>query len=302
MRTDRAQTAGSPAFGARASGADVGAGAIQARLPDGRLHLQHGPIDLVIAADGAPTEVDQAYGQAARCFAPVLSRLVAELPALKRPVGRVIPVVSGPVARRMVRAVWPYRDRFITPMAAVAGAVAEHVLAGLTAGRTLRRAYVNNGGDIAIWLAAGETLTLGVVSSLVAPQVDRRIRLSAASAVRGVATSGWSGRSFSLGIADAVTVFAPDAPAADAAATILANAVTVEHPGVIRAPADSIQADTDLGALPVTVAVAIEDPGVLAVALDAGVREAERQLAAGRIGGALLFLGGQCRAVGWSGA
>jgi hypothetical protein len=286
----------------RSATAFAAAGAIQARLPDGRLHLQHGPIDLVIAADGAPGEVELAYRQAAERFAPVLGQLVGELTALRQPVARFLPELDGAVARRMVRAVWPYRDRYITPMAAVAGAVAEHVLSGLLAGRALRRAYVNNGGDIALWLAPGEALALGVVSRLDAPRVDRRVIVSAASPVRGVATSGWGGRSFSLGIADAVTVFAADAPAADAAATIVANAVTVDHPGVMRAPAQSIQADSDLGDTPVTVAVAIEDPAVLAAALDAGAREAELQVAAGAIHGALLFLGGQCRAVGWSGA
>jgi len=299
MRIERTQPAVSLLPGAGASA--EAAGAFRARLPDGRLHLQHGPIDLVIAADGAREEVEQSYLQAARRFAPVLGELVAELPALKRPIGREMPNMSGAVAHRMAEAVWPYHDRFITPMAAVAGAVAEHVLAGLVAKRTLRRAYVNNGGDIAIWLAPDEALTLGVVSRLAAPRVDRRVTVSAASPVRGVATSGRGGRSFSLGIADAVTVFAANGPAADAAATMVANAVTVEHPGIRRAPADSIQADTDLGALPVTVAVTIDDPAVLSAALDAGAREAERLLAAGTICGALLFLGGQCRAVGWSG-
>lgn len=296
----RVPGAGTVVAGAVAASA-AAAGAFQAHLPDGRLHLQHGPIDLVCFADGEPAEVGQAYGQAAGGFARVLSGLVAELPVLRRPVGHVMPEVSGAVARRMVRAVWPYRSRFITPMAAVAGAVAEHVLASLVAKRALRRAYVNNGGDIALWLAPGEALTLGVVSRLAAPRVDRRVIVSAASPVRGVATSGWGGRSFSLGIADAVTVFAADGPAADAAATIVGNAVNVEHPGISRSPACSIQADTDLGALPVTVGVAIEDAAVLSAALDAGAREAELQVAAGAICGALLFLGGQCRTVGWSG-
>jgi hypothetical protein len=43
-------------------------GARSARLPDGRLHLQHGPIDLVIEAFGAPDEVVRAYDQATARF------------------------------------------------------------------------------------------------------------------------------------------------------------------------------------------------------------------------------------------
>ncbi len=277
-------------------------GAIRAELPDGRLHLQHGPIDLLMGAAGSAEEVSRAYDQAAACFGEVLGRLVDELPDLKRPLGSVPPEVRGPVARLMVQAVWPYRERFVTPMAAVAGSVAHHVLEHARAGRLLRRAYVNNGGDIALWLAPGETFTLGVVSRLDAPQVDHRVPVPAASLVRGVATSGWYGRSFSLGIADAVTVFAADAPAADAAATMIANAVIVRHPGIRQVPANTIQEDTDLGALPVTVAVDIRDPAVLAQALDGGAVEAQRLVDGGRILGALLFLGGQCRSAGWVGA
>jgi hypothetical protein len=274
-------------------------GAIRAELPGGRQHLQHGPIDLVIRAEGPAEEVTRAYDQAAECFGPVLGGLVGELPVLKRPLGSAPPSVTGPVARLMVRAVWPYRERFITPMAAVAGGVAHHVLEHLLEGRRLRRAYVNNGGDIAFWLAAGQSLTLGVVSRLDAPQVDRRVTVPDASPVRGVATSGWGGRSFSLGIADAVTIFAADAPTADAAATIVANAVTVRHPGIRQVPANTIQEDSDLGALPITVAVDIHDPEVLAKALDGGAREAQRLVDTGTILGALLFLGGQCRSAGW---
>jgi hypothetical protein len=273
-----------------------------ARLPDGRLHLNHGPIDLVIAVDGAADEVRRAEAQALEGFGPVLSGLVAELSALRAPVGAVRPLVSGKVAQAMADAVWPYRGQFITPMAAVAGAVAQHVLACLTAGRALRRASVNNGGDIALWLAPGERVALGVVARLAAPAIERRVIVTAESGVRGIATSGWGGRSFSLGIADAVTVFAADAPAADAAATVVANAVNVDHAGVRRVPACTIQPDTDLGALPVTVAVDIRDAAAWSAALDAGARVAERWIAEGTILGVLQFAGGQCRAVGWTGA
>ena len=47
---------------------------------------------------------------------------------------------------------WPYREQFITPpWRAVAGAVADEVLQALVHGRGLKRAYVNNGGDIALY-------------------------------------------------------------------------------------------------------------------------------------------------------
>ena len=113
-------------------------GPASARFPDGRLHLQHGPIDLVIKAFGEHEEVEAAYGQAWDRFQDVLQTLVDELAMLRAPVGPAYPFVRGPVAKRMVAAVWPHRHVFITPMAAVAGAVAEEMLEALVAGRSLR--------------------------------------------------------------------------------------------------------------------------------------------------------------------
>ncbi len=155
----------------------------------------------------------------------------------------------------MVQAVWPHRQRYITPMAAVAGAVADEVLEAMLAGRELARAYVNDGGDIAIHLTPGERLRAGLVANPDALHLDGTVELDHAMPVRGLATSGWRGRSFSLGIADAVTALAASAAAADAAATMIANAVDCDHPAIERSPANLLREDTDLGDLPVTVAV-----------------------------------------------
>ena len=265
-------------------------------LPDGhRLHLQHGPIDLIIEAWGEPLEVQRAYAQATARFSDILDTLVSELPLLRAPVGEQ---PRGPVARRMHAAVWPYRDVFITPMAAVAGAVADEVLAAMTAGRALARAYVNNGGDIALHLASGETLRLGVVGDIDNPAIDATATIDHVMPVRGIATSGWSGRSFSLGIADAVTIFAADGAAADAAATIVANAVNVDHPAIVRAPANSIDPDSDLRERLATTRVGALDDATTSSALDSGVAEAGRLMRAGLIVAAMLVLQGQIRTVG----
>ena len=70
---------------------------------------------------------------------------------------------------------------------------------------------------------------------------------------RGIATSGWRGRSFSLGIADSVTVLADNAAMADAAATMIANSVNIKnHPLIIKKPAKEIYEDSDLKNLMVT--------------------------------------------------
>jgi len=268
-----------------------------ARLPDGRLHCQHGPIDLVIEAWGEPTEVARAYAQAEARFRTVLDELVAELPALRTPIGEAMPRLHGPVAQRMVAAVWPQRAVFVTPMAAVAGSVADEVLAALTRDRVLRKAVVNDGGDIAFHLAPGASLRTGIVADIAAPALDAISSIDAASPVRGIATSGWRGRSQSLGIADAVTVLARSAAAADAAATLIANAVNVEHPSIARRPARALREDSDLGDRLVTVDVPPLPRETIDAALASGASCAERMRADGVIEAALLVLQGRARSV-----
>jgi ApbE superfamily uncharacterized protein (UPF0280 family) len=265
-------------------------GAVAALLPDGRLHLQHGPIDILARAFGPAEAVRAAHVRAAARFATVLDELVAELPALRREGAPV----TGRIARRMATAVAPYRPAFITPMAAVAGAVAEEVVEAL-AGAGVARAYANNGGDIALHLGPGESLTCALA---VTGGLDR-VTVGAGDPVRGIATSGWRGRSFSLGIADAVTVLARTAALADAAATMIANAVDLPgHPGISRRPARKIQAESDLGGRPVTVAVPDLSPDERAFALRAGLSAAERFRARGLIEAAALFLQGESVATG----
>jgi ApbE superfamily uncharacterized protein (UPF0280 family) len=265
--------------------------AIAARLPDGRLHLQHGPIDLIIEAFAAADEVAQAYRQAIERFGDILPVLVGELPSLRRPVHDAYPLLQGPVARRMVEAVWPHRAIYITPMAAVAGAVADEMLQALVRGRRLDKAYVNDGGDIALHLAPGHELRAGIFAAA----LDGVARLTADRPVRGIATSGRGGRSFSLGIADSATVLAATAAAADAAATLIANAVNIDHPAIERRLARDLDPDSDLGDLPVTVAVGPLPGDAIVEALQRGAVEARRLRLCGLIDSAALSLRGQWR-------
>jgi hypothetical protein len=268
-------------------------------LPDGRRrHFQHGPIDLVIEARGAGHEVGRAYKQAWARFETILGELVGELPALRSPVTARGPKLTGTTARRMASACDPHRDVFVTPMAAVAGAVADEVLAALVAGRDIEKAYVNNGGDIALYLSPGASFDAGMVSLADAPAAAGTIAIDHASPVRGMATSGWRGRSLSLGIADSVTVLARSAAEADVAATLIANAVNTDHPRIERVPALEIDPDSDLGERAVTVAVdALPDAAVIE-ALGAGAAAADAMAADGRIAAAHLVLQGNMRSVG----
>lgn len=271
------------------------------RLNDGRrLHLHDGPIDLIVEAFGDAREVQAAYRAAVVRFVTVLDELCAELSFLRQPCSAETEWPQGAVARRMTAAVMPYAvEYFITPMAAVAGAVAEEILATMVSAAKLSRAYVNNGGDIALHLRPGETFVVGMVERPDRPSLFGTATLASDHPVRGIATSGWRGRSFSLGIADAVTVLADRAAAADAAATIIANAVDLPgHPSVTRIPARELAPDSDLGGRMVTQAVAELTDTEVYQALAAGIRTAERLRRIGLIRCAALTLRGDIRVVG----
>ena len=275
----------------------------RARLDDGRWHFQHGPIDLVISVDGGPAACAAALEDAWWRFVPLLGELVGEL-ALLRACAAPDAAPAGDCARRMHAAVLPFRPAFVTPMAAVAGAVADTVLAAMVR-PGVERAAVDNGGDIALHLAPGaRDYAIGVAIDTGGPRrthavpVPHVLRIGAADPWRGVATSGWRGRSLSLGIADSVTVVAADGARADAAATMIANAVDVDHPAVRRAPAREVRDDSDLGALPVTVGVGALPDDAVDRALEAGLGRARECVGRGLAAGALLVLAGRWRAVG----
>jgi uncharacterized protein len=275
-------------------------------LGDGRWHFQHGPIDCIVSAEGESGAAADCVEHAWLRFGSVLDELVAELPLLRIDLSsasgaRVEP--QGPIAKRMVEACRAHADggRFITAMAAVAGSVAEELIAFFHDPR-IRRAYVNNGGDIALHLAPGTSFDVGLFTEpahgLAGLPLDGRFSLAAQSTVRGIATSGWRGRSFSLGIADSVTVLANSASRADAAATVIGNAVDVDDARIVRRPASEVRDDSDLGHRLVTCAVPVLPAALVERALANGEARAQREIASGRIVAALLCLHRRARACG----
>jgi len=273
-------------------------------LDGDRWHLNHGPIDLIAEAHGDAVEVAVAHEHAWRRFAVLLDELVAELPLLRRPVVDGDCPVRGPVARRMWAACVPFRAGFITPMAAVAGAVAQELIACYHR-PGIERAWINNGGDIALHLAPGQRARIGLFADLARFDLrdlgpiatDGQFELRAEQPVRGVATSGWRGRSFSLGIADSVTVLAAAAAQADAAATVIANAVDVDDAAIQRRPASECKDDSDLGDIPVTVDVGALAPAKVRRALDAGAERAGALQRLGLVASVVLVCQGQWRVV-----
>jgi len=266
-------------------------------MADNRLHLQHGPIDIIAHVD-APEEVrKRLYTSASNRFSTVLVELVAEMDLLKQPWSADLPYPKGGIAQKMCFAVRG-SDIFVTPMAAVAGAVSDEILEAMLYEaknpdpclEEIQRMYVNNGGDIAFWLNAGESFSIGVVDNPGIPELNARVSLAYESPVRGIATSGWRGRSQSLGIADAVTVLAGSAAIADAASTLIANDVNVDYPGILKRPASEVKDESDLGMLPVTVDVPPLPVDQISEALKRGAQTAGNFIRTGKIEAAYLSL------------
>jgi uncharacterized protein len=268
------------------------------QLAGDRLHLSHGPIDVVLKAWGRLGAVRDAYEAACARFPAILPELCDELGRLRTPMEEE-PEVDGPVARRMVEACRPFADVFVTPMAAVAGAVADELLAHMTAAAALDSAFVNDGGDIAVHVADG-MLDVGVAGEFSrgdVPVINGSLRLEAGSGVAGIATSGARGRSFSLGIADSVTMLARNAAVADVAATLVANAVNIDSPAIVRRRARDLDPDSDLRDLLVTVSVGPLTVTEVATALACGLVRAVEFHRQGLISDACLMLAGQTRAL-----
>jgi uncharacterized protein len=253
-------------------------------------HWQHGPIDIVMDLHGSIEQVNAAKRAMWLRFPLCLPELVSELAALRSSCFSLENhSFTGAVAKRMHYAVRPFNAQFITPMAAVAGSVAQELL-NIAKNFDLKKIIVNNGGDVAIYGLASETITIAMLAPAgIAEFFFNEVREF------GVATSGWSGRSFSLGIADAVTVVARTASQADAAATMIANAVgpLMQHKAIYRSPASSLKDDTDLGDQLVTTKVEMLPKNMVLQALSQGEIYARQLLRRDLILSASLSLQGE---------
>lgn len=269
-------------------------------MPDGRrLHMQHGPIDIIAEAFGSAEEISKSYKQGAEFFGSVLETLVVDLSELKKPLEpNLVPEFKG-TALTMWRAANLFlENNFVTSMAAVAGAVADGVKQAMLKGRHLEKLYVNNGGDISIYLSGDATFTSAIVNNPDNPSVNAELTLKAADQIGGIATSGWRGRSYSRGIADAVTVLARTAAIADVAATLIANDVFLKSSNIRQEPANSLDDSADLGEILVTVSVDKLTEIEITSALNKGEETAQRYKKQGLIDAAYLALQGQSRIIG----
>ena len=213
--------------------------------------VECGPMRLVIRAWNKDQPQIKLVRQAAEKSITYLERIARCKPLLSRPGPESEELPQDELALRMIASANTIGDEDLTAMAAVAGTIADAVADWLF-DRGTTRVIVENGGDIAIRLAEGETASVGVRPQVNSPHISHVIRLDGSQATWGVTTSGMGGRSFTRGIASAVTVLAANASVADAAATAIGNACLVEDGGIVQLPAENLDPNTDLAGLLVT--------------------------------------------------
>ena len=249
-----------------------------------------GPMRLVIRAwKGDKPQIDLIRQAADKSFT-YLERIAGLRSELSRPFPDIQVQPQDDLAMEMVNSVGIIGDHDLTPMAAVAGTIADAVADWLFE-QGLTRVIVDNGGDIAIRLARGETATVGVRPQVTSPLISHVIHLDSGRSTWGVTTSGMGGRSFTRGIASAVTVLAADASVADAAATAVANACFVEDKGIIQLPAENIDPNSDLAGINVTTEVAPLSAESIRMAVGNARHKAENLFQKGLIIGAFIALG-----------
>ncbi len=268
------------------------------KLGPGRFYLDYGPVQMAVSAFAGRRPLEEAL-QKVEVYVQGLLQELTDCLALARQLPREMslspspPVLESlpPVLQEMIGAVSLSGDPDLTPMAAVAGAFADSV-ADFLVEQGATRVIVNNGGDIALRLEAGEEpVVVGLKPDLAQGGCSHTFQLRAESGLQGIATSGLGGRGFTLGIASAVTVVAGKASVADACATSLANSTNLDHPAIVRLPAEKLDPRTDIRGQLVTVRVAGLEPRAYRQALQAGIGAARQLLERGVIGGVAICAG-----------
>lgn len=250
-----------------------------------------GPMRLVIRAWNQNRPQLKLAFQAAEESILYLERIARCRSQLSRPWARIDHVPEDELARRMVDSVKAIGDDDLTPMAAVAGTIADAVADWLFE-RETTRVIVDNGGDIGIRLADAETATVGIRPQVNSSHVSHMIKLDSERSFWGVTTSGMGGRSFTRGIASAVTVLAANAAAADAAATAIANACLVQDDGIIQQPAEKIDPNSDLKGFNITTEIGSLNSEKIGLAIDHARQKAEHLSQKEFIIGAFIAFGG----------
>ena len=260
-------------------------------LPGGSVLAESGPMRLVISASiGKVVQTKTALRAAEESYG-FLERVARHRKFLGRQFLETRQQITDPLALKMISSVLTIGDEDLTPMAAVAGTIADEV-ADFLFELGMTKVVVDNGGDVAIRADREDPVTVGIRPDVNDRAVSYVIGLDPDLRSHGVATSGLGGRSLTRGIASAATVVARTASLADAAATAVANASFLEDEQVLRRPAEEIDPYTDIAGLDITVTVGPLSEEMKSRAVSQSIRRAEDLVQQGVILGAFVAVQG----------
>jgi len=265
-------------------------------LDDGTVIVSHGPMlmSIFVSREGKPDR--NLAKEGAQKALDVLGALAKFRSAITQNIQEISSIESFPhVVQKMVLTSRRFEDPTVTPLIAVAGAGADEVADSIFNTGRADKVVVNNGGDIAVRLRDGDVVRAGIKSDLTGQSVSHLIIATHASRIGGVATSGFGGRSFTRGIANAAVAIANDATSADVAATLIGNATDVESPSVIKVQAKELYEATDIPDLSVTKAIGHLEKSQIEEALGRGMEKARAFQERGLILGAFLAVKDQFR-------
>lgn len=261
-----------------------------------QIQVSLGPMELGVQLEGAEETIQAWCKRIPGVARDLLAEISSHQPLLRLKGRELVEKARWPsVVRRMIRAVQVVEAESLTPMAAVAGAVSEEILVRLLedSGERLTRAIVNNGGDMAVY-SPHEPVRVGIRGTGTDEAFMREITSPEMDVPYGIATSGWRGRSFSQGIADAVVVFSSGGTVADAAATYIGNHVGDGGIKVVkRLRASEIDQSTDIPDLQVTVGCGSLRRDEKERALNNGLEAASRLFKAGLVWRVEIYLQGE---------
>ncbi|ATW24992.1 UPF0280 family protein [Candidatus Formimonas warabiya] len=264
-------------------------------LRPGQVLVDYGPITMVISAnkEGCPYHTAAVAG--AESAIDYFEDLVKFLEIARMPVGRLRPERDGcypEILQKMISSVRLLEQPDFTPMAAVAGCFSDLVVRR-TVDAGADRIFVNNGGDIALFLGnEDQPIRVGILRDLAEGIVTQVVSIGPGDGISGVATSGFGGRSLTKGVASAVTILAENSGLADAAATAVANATDCSDPAVIRCFAQDLDYHTDIFGHIVTKEVRKLSRPSIQAAVTNGLKYAQQLYAQEMIKGALIFVQG----------
>ncbi|MEA4813703.1 MAG: hypothetical protein VB112_02180 [Oscillospiraceae bacterium] len=262
------------------------------RLEDGRIYLNYGPVQMLLSAERDGTASVELAELGARRAVEAFTELCENKEEMRKAAELLPDSTGNAVLDRMAVAARKTRDPAATPMLAVAGCIAQEACDAMRAGGA-DWAFVNNGGDIALLASGLKNVTVGIMTDVGTGQIAYQKTVAPSDGIGGVATSGLGGRSMTCGIASAAVAFAHDAATADACATILGNAATVNDSRVHRKRALELDQNTDIPDLMVTVSVDPLPPPLARKALTRARTLAESYIERGMLLGAVITVQGQ---------